>query len=370
MDGKLRVSVVGGGIAGLSTARALRRLGHEVILFERGPLPNPEASSYDQHRLIRYPYGASAAYTAMVGEAYRAWDGVWSDLGERHYAQTGTLVVRRDGEAWSGASASTLRQSGIAHSALDPTICDQRYPHLAWANTLGAYYLETGGTLFADRITTSLVHWLRRNGAQLHVHALVKSVDSETGAVTLADGASERADAVVVTAGAWLPELVPEVAAMLTPSRQVVVYIEPPQTSASAWLESPMVLDLDGAIALYIVPPRLGAGLKTGDHAFTGTGDPTAPRGVRLGEAEAIFAKCGQIVRDADQYRIASAKDCFYTVAPDERFYVHQTGKRWIVSACSGHGFKFGPVLGDAVAESISGRRLPADLAAWAAGIP
>jgi glycine/D-amino acid oxidase-like deaminating enzyme len=37
--------IVGGGIAGLSTAWALARRGVRVELFEQGPLPNPRASS-------------------------------------------------------------------------------------------------------------------------------------------------------------------------------------------------------------------------------------------------------------------------------------------------------------------------------------
>src|SRR3546814_7009531 len=70
----LKVIVVGGGIVGLSTAWALRRHGAEVTVVEQGPLPNPLGSSVDQHRLIRYAYGAQAGYTRMVREAFHAWE--------------------------------------------------------------------------------------------------------------------------------------------------------------------------------------------------------------------------------------------------------------------------------------------------------
>ena len=53
----MKAIVVGGGIMGLATAWALAREGHAVELFEQGPLPNPLASSMDEHRLIRHPYG-------------------------------------------------------------------------------------------------------------------------------------------------------------------------------------------------------------------------------------------------------------------------------------------------------------------------
>ena len=51
----MRVIVVGGGIMGLACAWALVRRGHQVTLYEQGPLPNPLGSSHDQHRLIRLP---------------------------------------------------------------------------------------------------------------------------------------------------------------------------------------------------------------------------------------------------------------------------------------------------------------------------
>jgi glycine/D-amino acid oxidase-like deaminating enzyme len=41
----MKAIIVGGGIVGLATAWALARDGHEVELFEQGPLPNPLASS-------------------------------------------------------------------------------------------------------------------------------------------------------------------------------------------------------------------------------------------------------------------------------------------------------------------------------------
>ena len=64
--------VVGGGIMGLASAWALRRRGHDVALYEQGPLPKPLASSYDHHRLIRFTYGAMIGYARMVVAAYAA----------------------------------------------------------------------------------------------------------------------------------------------------------------------------------------------------------------------------------------------------------------------------------------------------------
>src|SRR5712692_4714 len=104
---------------GLSTAWALAGSGHDVTVLEQGPVPNPAGSSFDEHRLIRHPYGPKAGYTRMVAEAYRAWDAVWADVGERLYVGTGTLVLDTAQEGWARASAEALGALGLPVRWLD-----------------------------------------------------------------------------------------------------------------------------------------------------------------------------------------------------------------------------------------------------------
>ena len=61
---------------------------------------------------------------------------------------------------------------------------------------------------------------------------------------------------------------------------------------------------------------------------------------------------------DFAAYRVLEAKSCFYTVTADERFAIRPLGARgWLASACSGHGFKFGALVGEAVADGVTGAR-------------
>ncbi len=61
-------------------------------------------------------------------------------------------------------------------------------------------------------------------------------------------------------------------------------------------------------------------------------------------------------------------KACFYTVTEDESFWVGAIGARgWAMSACSGHGFKFGPLMGRALADAVLGRTDSASLQHWEA---
>jgi glycine/D-amino acid oxidase-like deaminating enzyme len=364
----LKVAVVGAGIMGLSAAWALHRLGHRVTVVDQGPVPNPRGASFDQHRLIRYPYGAATGYTAMVAEAYRAWDDLWADLRERHYVATGTLALCVGDTRWVEASADALHALGLEVEGLSPAELATRFPLLSGEGISAAFFSETGGVLLADRILAALARHLAARGVDIVPDAPALEVDPQRAAVTMTAGRRLEADALVVAAGAWIPRLVAAFRGRVTPSRQILVYLHPPSELAPAWAAHPLILDIGTESGFYLVPPVAGTGLKIGDHSFTMAGDPDDRREVVQEEAAPVFESCRRRLAGFDRYRLASARSCYYAVESEERFLVERVEGAWVVAACSGHAFKFGPVLGQRVADAIDGRTDPSDLARWAAG--
>lgn len=366
----MRVAIVGAGIMGLCTAWALRRAGHEPVVLEQGPVPNPMGSSVDQHRLIRHAYGASPAYARMVGDAFAAWDRMWADLGTGLYRETGTLAISgADQGDWVAQSAETLRAQGVEVPWLAADELERRFPLLSGRDVRSAFLLPTGGALLAGRIVELLAHHLMGEGVPIRPRARVAEVDPARGRVVLADREAVEADVVVVAAGAWIARLVPSLAARVTPSRQVVVYLTPPEETRAAWARMPMILEIDPREGFYLVPPVDGTGMKIGDHRFSRAGDPDLDRAPTLDEAEPIAALGRRRIAGFDRYRIAEAKTCFYTVEDEERFVVERLTERcWALSPCSGHGFKFGAVLGEAAARAIADEGWAARFPDWAAG--
>jgi sarcosine oxidase/sarcosine oxidase subunit beta len=79
-------------------------------------------------------------------------------------------------------------------------------------------------------------------------------------------------------------------------------------------------------------------------------------------EARAAF-------HDFDAYTVLERKACYYTVQDHEEFQVRPTGDAgWVISACSGHGFKLGPLIGELVARGLTGEMDPAQIPDLAAG--
>jgi len=359
--------VLGAGIMGLSAAWALARAGWRVRVFEQDAVPNPRGSSVDDHRLIRHAYGAARGYMRMIAPAYAAWDMLFSETRERPYVPTGVLALGDAAAGWLAESRAALREDGHAIQDLSGDQVASRHPFLSGAGIADAFQMAEGGVLLARRIVAMLARHLAAGGVPIE-HARAIEVHPERARLVLESGAIE-ADLLVLAAGPWGPRLIPGLAARVRPTRQILVRLLPPNHLAEAWVRAPMLLDLAEEGGFYAVPPVAGTPLKIGDHRFAPTTDPDGPREASAAEAEAILALARHRIRNLDAYRILSASACWYDVEPEERFVVEPVGGRaFVMSGFSGHGFKFGPLLGLALARAAETQTLRDALAPWAAG--
>jgi len=365
--------ILGAGIMGLSAAWGLCRAGWSVRVIDQDPIPNPRGSSVDHHRLIRHAYGTDLGYMRMVDDAYLAWDLLWADLGENLHVPTGVLVLSQDGGARFRDGRNALLAEGHAVEDLTPVAALARFPFLDLDELAAAYVLAPGGVLLADRIVAALHRHLTARGVVFE-RATVAEVNPAQARLRLADGSQCGADLLVVAAGPWAPRLLPGLAGRVTASRQVLAYLEPPPALREAWARAPMLLDLQSAEAadvggFYAVPAVLGTPLKVGDHRFSLTGDAEDPRSASAAEVAAILAEVRPRLRDFKSYRLLGGAACYYDVAPQERFVLEPLGgTAWVMSGFSGHGFKFGALLGLALAQGVADPAAAALLPGWAAG--
>jgi glycine/D-amino acid oxidase-like deaminating enzyme len=367
----LKVIVVGGGIMGLTAARSLGRAGHSVCIIERGPLPNPLASSIDHHRLIRFMYGAEHGYARMVADAYPAWERLWRDLGRIHYAPTGQFLSGPANDPWIAGSRRSMDDLGIAYGELDRRAIRRRFPLIDAEQVDYALYSPTAGALFADAIAEDLTLWLAEAGVDLRPSTAVAAIDAETATVTLADGDKLQGDRIVVTAGVWTGRLMSDLARRLTPSRQLVLYVDPPDHLATHWTGTTMLTDVlqgDQQSVFYAVPPLRGLPIKFGDHCFSKGGDPEADRTATEIEIARVREAARRRLKDADHYRIRAAKTCFYTLSPDERFIAEKRDRAIILAGFSGHGYKFAPLIAERLAAVLGERSAFATFQTWLAG--
>lgn len=365
------VIVVGAGIAGLSTAWALERRGFHVEVFEQGPIPNPRATSYDEHRITRHAYGTLEGYAYLMPHAFEAYEAMWRDLGANHLAPSSVIYFLREDVGWYEPVVRSLDALGKGYREIPLREVPDRFPMIETEHLTRVVETADGGMLFPIRILTDLTVLLGNRGVVFHADSRVSEIDPESGLV-VAEGRQHRADHVVIAAGAWVNKLTPILQDSVVASRQAVMYLTPPSELARTWSESPVLIDLGEESGTYSLPPRRGTRLKVGDHVFTRSGDADGDRVATEHDLARLNRAARLAFRDFDRYQVIERKICFYTVTVDqsERFAVRPWGPRaWVLSACSGHGFKLGPLMGEGVAAAIAGEVSPESTTRWAAGL-
>lgn len=344
--------IVGAGINGLCTAWALLRAGWQVQIVEDGPIPNPLSASWDYHRIIRPHYAAFPGYGARIGAAHAAWEAVFADIGSAPYVETGAISISHQEGDPADISARSLAETGVAHEVLAPEDLEKRFPMIE-SSTARFALLSGGGALLADQIITGLLRWLVARGAVLVPQCRVLAVDTARGAISTTQGAMQ-ADQLIVAAGIGLPALFPDMAAF-TPRRSLVVYADPPPHWQAAWASGPCWTGIGGDDDCWGIPPIGDIPMKLGLGRLSRVANPQFDRPTSAADAAEILAGYIGIFKDAETFRPRFTLANFYLMAPDERFLLQRRGETLVLTADSGHGFKFGALTGLDVAAALAG---------------
>ncbi|MGY6256276.1 NAD(P)/FAD-dependent oxidoreductase [Paraburkholderia caledonica] len=350
----MRVTIVGAGIVGLSTAWSLTKLGHDVTLVEQGSIPNPLAASRDAHGMICRAHDGANGHAETIAEMFDSWDMLWDDLGVSHYANCGVLGISQ----FPGDSGEQLRMSfdrvGFEYERLDASEAAERYPFLDAATFRYAYLDRDAGALFCARIAHDIKAWLRMRGVDIRMHTKAVAIDAAAALVHIDDGTVVQADRLVVATGAWTLGLLPALANNLAIRRSLVAYLTPPADLETAWSNAPAIVDIGGRSNGYALPPIDGADLKFGACALRKlVPDAEADRTAGPGEGDRLRQLFAPPFSRIDEYVVTEVESCAYTFAADQRFFSKRVGKALVVSACSGHGYQFGAAVGLRVAHAV-----------------
>jgi sarcosine oxidase len=335
------VVVVGGGVMGCATARALARRGREVVLLERFRIGHTRGSSHGRSRIFRYSYD-HPDYVRMAMETLPMWRDLERDTGREILKLTGGLDVGQTIDR----NARALEAHGAAYELLTPDHARRRFPFLAFPDERILYQADSGIVL-ADRAVEAFAGSARSHGAS------VLEERAATGLALVGDGVevrtedgTYRARAAVVTAGGWVNGVLGEVGIELPVrvTRETVAYFrtedEERLPTWISWAESLGMYALRGP----------GQGLKVGEHGVGPEVDPDREGPPSEETVERIASWVGERYPTADPDPHLT-ETCLYTNTPDGHFVLERRGPIVIGSPCSGHGFKFAPWIGERLAD-------------------
>jgi sarcosine oxidase len=357
--------VIGAGVVGLSAASALARRGREVVVCEQGTIGHVAGGSKGTARIFRLGYD-HPGYVRLAMVAQNLW--------RRLEAESGMDLMTRTGQVTFGDDLDVLVDAMTAAGApcqrMGPQDVATMFPGLSVPTP--AVFEPESGVLAADVCLAAL-----RRVANLEVEEQTKVVrfDDDGRRVRVAverqQTVSElRASAVVVCAGPWTGSLLPEAAGVEPmPTWEQVAYLAPVDGADGGVIDAlPVFVERrrpwfyglpvrsDGLmkISLHGAGPRLSLE-RLESRCFLGPLDhPDA-----LDRPDpAIMAELSDSARRVLPGLLPEPVDserCVYDNSPDGDFVIDRIGNVVIGSGTSGHGFKFGPVLGELLADLATG---------------
>jgi sarcosine oxidase len=328
------IVVVGAGVMGLATAHALRAAGRDVLVLERFRQGHRHGSSHGATRIFRLAY-PEPRWVRLAQEALAGWRALEAESGAELLSLVGLVELVRD---VSESSREALASLGVPSRELSLQALEDEFGIRA-PRGFAALFQPDAGIVQAERARAAFA-----TGVPVREGVRVLALEPGRGGVRLeTDVGLLGAGAVVVTAGAWARPLLAAAGVDLEvqPTRETVAYF---RLEASGI--PPAVAELQTETrrhAFYALHDPVH-GLKAG---LNGSGPPADPD-LEVGPDSAIIERVAEWVAARVPHAAAPVRAAtgLYTNTADETFVLKRHGRLVVGSACSGHGFKFAPVVG------------------------
>ncbi|XP_058490880.1 peroxisomal sarcosine oxidase [Solea solea] len=356
--------VIGSGVQGSFAAYELAKKNQKTLLLEQFILPHTRGSSHGQTRIIRSAYEQDF-YTHMMEECYELWAQLEKKSGVKLFRQTGLLVMGPENSQTYQMMKSTLQRNKVPIVTLTRENFSQHIPNVTLTEGDEALVDTTAGVLYADRVLKTVQEEFKKLGGIIRDNE--KVTDIKPGPVVTVSTAAGvyRAKSVVITAGPWANSLLAHTGLQLP--------LEVMKINVCYWKEKvPGSYDVNRRFPSFITTESE----ETDEHIY----------GLPSNEYPGLMKICHHIgsMTDPDQRdkqtdrsdidilqryiarcfpglhpEPAVVESCMYTLTPDRHFVLdcHPTYNKIVIGAgFSGHGFKFGPIIGKLLGELSLGQ--------------
>jgi sarcosine oxidase len=361
-DGAREFVVVGAGLLGLAAARALSLRGREVTVLEQARVGGVDGGSHGSCRIFRLGYD-DPGYVRMARRARGLWDELEQQAGLRLLHPTPQLSFGAGLEPVRSAMAAADEPCELLPAAEAAA----RFPGVTVG---GPALVEPDSCVIA---AGDALRALAGGVPDIREGTEVTGIADDGRRVTVRTGTgSLTARAAIVCAGPWTARLLTG-AGVTVPSASTleqVAYLSPMSPAA---IPPPGMPPPAATPPPEIPPPEMPIFISHGERSPYGLPVPGSPRykvGIhrdgpavdpglqergadpRLGERLAAMAR--RYLPGFDPVPAVTER-CVYDNSPDTDFIIDRAGLIVVASGTSGHGFKFGPLLGEWLADLATG---------------
>jgi len=341
---------------GAAASWRLTKRGVDVVCFDRFSPPHAQGSTHGSTRIIRSAYFEGAWYVPLIHESFDLWHELESISGAHLLQMTGALMIGTESSEAVRGALESARQHNLDVEHLNAAAFRKRYRgHVVRDDDVAVLDLKAG--------------ILDPEGAVTAMQTQAPEVKRDTTIGSI-DEIVDDFDAVVVAAGPWTPELVDWIP--LQVERQVHVWFTIARDAD--WFAPDrfpvFIRQTEDFGDVYGFPALDGRTVKVGRHH---DGDYTDPehinRRVDEMDLDPLRLMTSIYLRGVSGHA-ARTLTCMYTNTPDHDFVIDfspRDRRVVVISACSGHGFKFGPVIGDIAADLVIDGKTRRDISRFSA---
>jgi sarcosine oxidase len=352
------VIIVGLGAMGSAAAYHLAQRGIRVLGLDQFQPPHNFGSSHGLTRIIREAYFEHPLYVPLVQRAYELWAELEKQSGQQLLLKTGGLMIGPPDGALVSGSTRSAEQHQLEHEILNSNNLAQKFPVFKVQDDPMAVWEPRAGILFPERAIQTHLALAAKLGARLKFNEPVRKWEPfQKGIRVLTDSNSFTTNHLVLSPGAWMNSLLPHRKLPLTVERQVLYWFKPiSHLEMFRPDQFPIFIRQYARNHFFYGFPDLGDGVKV---AFHHEGKQVAPDAISQQVDSAEIAQMRNVLTeylpDANGDLLSTAV-CKYTNTPDEHFVLDHNPEFpqvIIASPCSGHGFKFSPVIGETIAQIV-----------------
>ena len=373
MNNTFDAVVVGLGAMGSAATYQLAKRGVKVLGIDRFAPPHAFGSSHGETRVTRLACGEGVEYTPFARRSNEIWRELEQATGDSLLVHNGLLVISGKGErAKTHGNADFLQTTidaakahNVPHELLSDADIRRRFPQFNIADGDRGYFEPTGGFLHPEACIKAQLNEARRLGATIKTGETVLSIKPSAAGVTVTTTqATYAAGKIVISAGAWLPKLLPGIADLFTVRRQVLCWFriddrQPLERYRSEafpvfiW-QTPRKQTIYGFPWVGTDVPAIKNATEQYDAATTADG---VERNVSPAEIAEMYDTYTADFFPGLRNDCIKTAVCMYTCTGDARFIIDRMpGEANVIvaSPCSGHGFKHSAAIGESIAKLVT----------------
>jgi len=366
---KYDIVIIGLGAVGSAAIFQLSKSGKRVLGIDRFEPPHTMGSSHGESRITRLAVGEGEDYVALAKRSHQIWREIEAESGAQIMTTTSGILIDSGSKPWGKhgsegfweKTVSFAKRQEIKHEIHDSESLKSRFPAFNLEPSGQAYLELEAGYVRPELAIHTQLQLAQKNGAELWFNSPVEEVlNSEDQILIRTESEEILAKKVLISAGGWIKDFLPEAKKpRFKICRQVLHWLEI-ECGEIDWKNYPVWMWGFGPRPedfIYGFPSLDGKTVKMASESFIDDAHPDfLNRSVSVDEQDLFWKEKVQGKISGLKRKFVQSVVCFYTVTEDARFVIETLdgiNNAWMVSACSGHGFKHSAALGERLAKEL-----------------